>query len=73
MGASGNRIGLFESRIGSTGSGATNRVNCAFPTYLPPRGKLPAYRQRAKPDANPAHLPGGKLHRARSSEHDPTR
>jgi hypothetical protein len=30
----GNRIGLFESRIGSTGPGATNRVNCWFrPTF----------------------------------------
>jgi hypothetical protein len=31
-----NRIGLFESRIGSTGPGAINRVNCWFRPHLRP-------------------------------------
>ena len=36
----GYRIGLFESRIGSTGPGAINRVNCWFRPHPPYRALL---------------------------------
>jgi hypothetical protein len=57
----GYRIGLFESRIGSTGPGATNRVNCWFRPTFPHLAKasVPA-NESARPLAG-QNPPDGNL------------